>query len=259
MRYLIYLLVIVNLAYFYWQTVPGVSDTGVSRELPPLPGNTRRLMTLQELKEQQEKSEKQQAVEVSDSNALTELQSPVTLQELKESQDKPEEPQAVEISDIEALTESQPPGTGLPLSCYALGPFMAESEVQVTESRLDELELESTRRTAEVKEQIGYWIYLPPMERKQALAIKAKLDDNRDKEYYIGKENLISLGAFKGKLRADRRMKQLHKIGIEPVLQPRYATRNVFWLDIDKGLAGDDQDRLRSGLPDLDLQEQACR
>ncbi|MEN8107725.1 MAG: hypothetical protein ABFS22_06930 [Pseudomonadota bacterium] len=226
MRYLIYLLVIVNLAYFYWQTVPGVSDTGVSRELPPLPAHTRRLMTLQELKEQQEKSEKQLAVEV---------------------------------SAFEALTELQSPGAGLPLSCYALGPFMAESEVQATESRLDELELESTRRTTEMKEKIGYWIYLPPMERKQALAIKAKLDDNRDKEYYIGKENLISLGAFKGKLQADRRMKQLHKIGIEPVLQPRYATRNVFWLDIDKNLAGDDQDRLRSGLPELDLQEQVCR
>ena len=102
-------------------------------------------------------------------------------------------------------------------------------------------------------------IYLPAMPREQALEYKAVLDENKDKEYFIGKDNIISLGAFKEKVRADRRMKQLRKIGIRAILEPRYKTRNVFWLDLGEGLTGADRERLRSDLPGVGLERQACR
>jgi hypothetical protein len=49
MKHLLYLLVVVNLVYFSWHMLQGMSDEETARELPPLPPDTRRLMTLQEL------------------------------------------------------------------------------------------------------------------------------------------------------------------------------------------------------------------
>ena len=57
MKHLLYLLIVLNSVYFAWHMVHGMSDGEVVRELPPLPPDTRRLMTLQELQEQREKEE----------------------------------------------------------------------------------------------------------------------------------------------------------------------------------------------------------
>ena len=69
----------------------------------------------------------------------------------------------------------------------------------------------------------------------------------------------MSLGAFKDKARADRRMRQLRKIGIEAILEPRYRMREVTWLDLAVGLSETGHEQLVSELPESDIQPRACR
>ena len=97
------------------------------------------------------------------------------------------------------------------------------------------------------------------MPRREALEYKAKLDRHKDKEYFIGKDNVLSLGAFREKRRAERRMRQLRKIGIEAVQEPRIKTHNVFWIDIVEGVSASDRDRLAAEMTDVDMQPLDCR
>lgn len=241
MKHLLYLLVVVNLVYFSWHMLQGMSDDGAVRELPPLPSDTRRLMTLQELQDRQKKPEPGRPADNQPSSRAG-------------------YPGASEsLAAIQALTAQQPPGAGLPLSCYSIGPFVAESELNAVAARLEKLELESSQRRQEAEVKIGYWLYLPAMTREEALGYKAVLDEHRDKEYLIGKDNVLSLGAFKEKSRADRRMKDLRKMGITPVLEPRYKIRDVFWLDLVDGISASDRNRLSSDIPESSIKQQACR
>ena len=160
---------------------------------------------------------------------------------------------------IESLTELQPPGSGGAIGCQTLGPIMAVVQLRSLDGKLGELGLESRRRTTGDQKAIGYWVFLPAMERSQALEIKARLDKHKDKDYYIGKDNLISLGIFKVKSRADVRLAQVRKLGLEAVLEARYRKDTVHWLDIDRQSgAAVDLGAVLEEYPGIKLQEQAC-
>ncbi len=241
MKHLLYLLVVVNLVYFSWHMLQGMSDEEAARELPPLPPDTRRLMTLQELQNRQQK-------QAPGGSTVTQPSSRAGSRSGSGS-----------VAAIQTLTGQQPPGAGVPLTCYSVGPFMTETELNAAAARADKLDLESSQHREAAEVQVGYWIYLPAMLREEALDYKARLDKHKDKEYFIGKDNVISLGAFKEKSRANKRMKDLRKIGIKAVLEPRYKTRDVFWLDLADDVSEADRNRLSSGVSGASIKQQACR
>ena len=130
MKHLLYLLVIANLVYFSWHMLPGEGDGGARDELLQVPPDTRRLMTLQELQEQREKE---------DSSAET----------VSPADDRAEAPGEELLSGIESLTTRQPPAAGMPLTCYSIGPFMSDGEVETAAAILEKLELEAAREDGE--------------------------------------------------------------------------------------------------------------
>jgi hypothetical protein len=194
MRHLVYLLLVANLAYFAWSLLnEGV--TGVTqRELPPLPASARPLVTLQEMQQQ------------------------ATI----DGQD---------ATEIDALTMTEPPGAIEPAACQALGPFYVEEEMQALSARLDALGLEPRQRISEDRKQNGYWVYLPAMERAQALQIARRLDALNDHDYYIGKDNYMSLGMFTEITRAEIRLRQMQELGIPAILEARHEKQEVYWLE----------------------------
>lgn len=160
----------------------------------------------------------------------------------------------------EAVTAAQPPGAGLTLACQSLGPFLSTGSLQTAKARLDQAGYPSEQRTSEMDVEIGYWIYLPAMESDKAQEITRLLDSKQDREYYIGKDNLIALGAFKEMSRAQIRLESVRKHGLDPVLEPRYKARTVHWLDIDGPKITDGElPAIMKELPDVQLQGRACR
>ncbi|MEA2094875.1 MAG: hypothetical protein U9P11_09960 [Pseudomonadota bacterium] len=286
MRHLIYLLVVANLIFFLWHSMPGIPEGAIAHDLPQLPPNARRLMTLEEMEQAQKAGEEsrietltdleppgeeqaQKAGEVSRIETLTDLEPPGEEQAQKADEvsgietltdlESPGEEQASDtVSEIVATTDLEPPGASLPLTCHVLGPFQRTSEMQIIENRLSELGFEPKQRSSEMQKQIGYWVYLSAMERKAALQITQMLDKNRDKEYYIGKENFISLGAFKESSRAKMRVSSIRKLGLDPILEPRYTTRTVHWLDLDGLVREGDLGMIREEYPDVQIQERVC-
>ena len=169
MRHVVYMLVVVNLVFLGWNIFQSQTAMQLERDSPALSETAVPLVTLQE---------KEQAA-------------------------------ADEISVIDAITSNEPPGAGAGLVCQTLGPFFARDVMQATEAKLAAMGMEPQQRESERKHPIGYWVYLPEMERGESLRLAQILDDHSDKEYFIGKGNIISLGAFKEMSRARIRLNPL--------------------------------------------------
>ena len=227
MRHLVYLLLVANLVYFGWNVFESRSMIEAERPLPPLPATVSPLVTLQE-------REAEESVMV-------------------------EESVMDDVSIIEDLTEEQPPGAGAVVLCQALGPFLALDELQAVENRLVHLGLQPTQRELQGKKLTGYWVYLPAMSQEEVQSVLAILKKHKDKEYYVGKKNFISLGTFRGMARAERRLKETRKMGLDAILQERIVTQSSWWLDIQSdGSATEELNSLVEARPDLQLVDLAC-
>jgi hypothetical protein len=191
MRYVIFLLVAMNCAYFSWQVFLNVPDKPIQRSLTPLPPDVRRLVTLGESDARQPPSENR---------------------------------------NIEDLTATQPPEAVLQMTCQALGPFLAESELKPFEKRIDRLGLTASPQTRYQREQVGYTVLFPSMEYKQALQIKDKLEKENIMAHFIGLDNVLSLGAFRDKSRAENTLARAQALGLDPRIEPGYAKRSTYWL-----------------------------
>jgi len=220
MRYVIFLLVVMNCAYFSWQVFLDGPVKPVQRLLPPLPLDVRRLVTIQERDAQQSTSETRK---------------------------------------IEGLTATQPPGAVMPLSCQALGPFLAQSELTKFEKRLNRLGLTARSQTRYQREQVGYTVLLTSAGYDEALQNKRRLEKEDITASFIGVNNTLSLGAFRDKSRAETILARAQALGLHPRIEPGYAKRSTYWLVIQ---GHEDQDESLAGLTrkhsGLRLESMAC-
>jgi hypothetical protein len=191
MRYVILILVAMNLAYFSWQVFLIEPLKPVERSLPPLPPDVRRLVTLEERAARQPQSE---------------------------------------IREIEVLTATQPPGAVLPLHCQALGPFLTESELKPFEKQLDRLGLTAKPQIRYQREQVGYTVLIPSEGYEDAIQVKRRLEKENIAASIIGVDNVLSLGVFRGKLLAEKTLARAQALGLDPHLEPGYAQRSIYWL-----------------------------
>jgi hypothetical protein len=205
MRYVIYMLVAVNCAYFSWQVLLNGLIEPVEHSLPSLPPDVRRLVTLEEKAARQSRSE---------------------------------------IREIEDLTATQPPGAVLPLLCQALGPFLAESELKPLKKQLDRLGLTARPRIRYQREKVGYSVLMPSVEYEEALQIKHWLEKENIVANFIGVDNVLSLGVFRDRLHAENTLARAQALELHPHIEPSYAQRSTHWLVFqrsdkqDAGLAG---------------------
>jgi len=221
MKYLVYLMVLANVAYLGWNIHLNQTAGDVVREPPALPAGVTPLVTLQELERRQEHTEA--------------------------------------VSGVEALTTSQPPGAGAALTCQAIGPFLAMGDLQSVSEELRLHGVQAQQRTAEIQKPNGFWVYLPAMKRGQVLRAVKTLEDNKDREYYVGKGNFLSLGTFDEMARAEIRFKQVRKLGFDPILEARYQTSTEYWLDIDAHTpVTDELDAIMQDHPGLKMQDTTC-
>lgn len=210
MRYLIYLLVIANLVFWAWYPAPPPPmprDAALS-----LPPGVESLVLLRE-REQDPKP--------------AETDPPLA-----------SEPQASEAPGDDVPLEETPPepepvAEEVPVDrCYSIGPFMAAEDQAAAAASLRRAGLEVKPRSSDVQEPIGYWVYLPAMASEEARRVAAALTRQGVSDYFIGKQNYISLGAFSAKPAAEERRRQITALGYEPRLDPRFRTRTAFWLDV---------------------------
>ena len=131
----------------------------------------------------------------------------------------------------------QPTQAVVKRSCYTLGPFMNDDDLSEAAKALIQSGRPIEKRASDKKEQIGYWVFIPPFSTREAALSKGEeLKLLGEKHLYVVKEpekykNSISLGVFKGKSNAERRYRQMKNLGYEVKLEGRYRQDPVYWID----------------------------
>lgn len=292
MRFLVYLLLLANVAVFVWfQTHP--PQPPAEQPPPPLPPGIERLVLL---------SERPAAAQASGQPAVEEPQQqavgqPGAVQMTESSgQDSPgtagtataeaapeggtqetSEPAAPPVSAEAAATEVKtvsPPepvpgtapavevGTAPAPVCRTIGPFADPDAAARLARQLSQQGFGATVRDAGIREPSGYWVYLPAMPRAEARRIVDDLKAHGVKDYFVGKQHYISLGIFSRKHKAGLRQEQIRKLGYDAVLERRYRTRKVYWIDVEEQgqelQASSVWQTLQSQNPEAQLQQIDC-
>ena len=118
--------------------------------------------------------------------------------------------------------------------CHSIGPFPDRQRLNAAMEHLSEFDLNLTVRTSQIEQPSGYWVYLAAMPRAEARAIVRELEAKGVQDYFLGRQNVISLGIFSAKRMADERAREIARLGYEPILEPRFLTREVFWIDLQE-------------------------
>lgn len=232
MRWIFYSLLAFNLGILLWYTQIQVGDE-VMRVPPPQEG-VKQLMLLSEQQETDRSSQ--------ESTVLVDIEASKTTL-YPEEDSVPQIPEIEINGEIDAhVAESYP-------VCNTIGPFKQERRVDETEKRLRETGFITGRRSKTEQELFGYRVYLPSLGDKEAAKEAARELDKHDiRDYFIihGEEdklNGISLGLFRNKNGAIRRMAQVRRFGFQPIMEIRNREQTIYWLDIQA-----DQGRLTDAL-----------
>ncbi len=142
-------------------------------------------------------------------------------------------------------------GTGLPVAaiqplseqgaesarqCMTLGPLdtraRAAQIMQALQSKVSTIQF----HTQQAQVSRGWWVYLPPMKRReQALEAARTLASKGVRDYYVisagERENTISLGLFRNPNNARRRLAAIAAMGFQPRLTQRIEQVRQYYVD----------------------------
>lgn len=183
--------------------------------------------------------------------------------ELSESQGE----SAHEASSAAAGAETSPTPEPAQMSkhaCYTVGGFDSEPDLLPVSQWLDKKGATATARTREEQRQLGYRVYLPPLESRVAAAVQIErmkgegiTDIVRISDGEL--DDGIALGVYRTEAAARRRAAKIRASGYQPDVAPRYESRETWVLDVklEAGAAADPATFAQS-FPNLHLEETPC-
>lgn len=232
MRYLVIFLVLANLVYFLWHLNFPAQKPAATSPLPLEPG-VDRLVLLSE-RPLAEPIAKPIEVSVDEKAAETigQQSADVTVHTETQAHTDGTESSSEETQGHDAELESISSEPGL--VCHTVGPLVDTADVTSISEKLSQHGFQLNVRGGKVREPRGYWIYMPAMPASEARSIVADLDAQGMKDYFIGKDNHVSLGIFSSEEKAVRRLKRVKELGYEAQLGQRYRNRAVYWLDVEQ-------------------------
>ncbi len=249
MRYLVYILVLANLAYFGWHQYSPAEKPPEMKPVPLAPG-IEPLVLLSERPGAEPPA-------VAAIKKTGKVRQPVETAET-------ETESIIEYSAPAQVEATQDAVAGLEPGrvCQTIGPLLDKNDAASISAQLYQQGYQPAVRGGEVREPSGYRVYMPAMPAGEARAIVNDLNASGMKDYFIGKRNHISLGIFSSKRKAQTRLKRIKTLGYDAVLDQRYRTRTVFWLDIEEQeqslLSSEFWDRIQTQYADIRVQRVSC-
>ncbi|MDQ7015949.1 MAG: SPOR domain-containing protein [Gammaproteobacteria bacterium] len=134
-------------------------------------------------------------------------------------------------------TESEELKRSLPKRCFSLGPFISVDAVKTATAKLLEKQIKVTQRDLNERYLNSYQVYLSALPSlAKAKKVTEQLKQKKIRDYYIilkrgAQRYAISLGLFKDKKHALRRMTLVKRRGFQPKMLSRFRTRQLYWLD----------------------------
>lgn len=212
-RIIFFLLLLANLVLLLWYTQ--VAPRAGSADTPAVPAE-KRLVLLQE-------HQQRQAAQAAPQQSTQPLEIP----DVQLAQE-----------ELQPPAQTQSPNAPAP-TCHTIGPFTDLDRARIVSERIQRLGAKVTRRNKTEQEQYGYRVFLPPYRtREEAAAATQRLAKNGIQDYFIISDeehkNGISLGLFRKKTGAIRRMEQVSRFDFKPQMEIRYRDNTIYWLDYEQ-------------------------
>jgi hypothetical protein len=121
--------------------------------------------------------------------------------------------------------------------CVSIGPFVSMQLADKAQARLTEVQQVATRRNEERKLESGYWVYLAPFDnRKQAERRLKEVERLGVRDVLIMPDAdgnpAISLGLFTQADNAQKRLQELAEKGVQAQQQTRHRIESLVWFDL---------------------------
>lgn len=139
---------------------------------------------------------------------------------------------AVDVSAVNTEDGLIPPR----FFCFTLGPFSDNQVTEEIKQQLREFTEKLETRVIEENELHRYAVYLETKSYDDAVVISKSLAQQSVTDFYImtkdGKKR-VSLGYFKEKAYADKRIQRLTGLGYRPQTETIFRRYQLYWLDYD--------------------------
>jgi hypothetical protein len=122
-------------------------------------------------------------------------------------------------------------------SCISIGPMPNRLVVDEATSALTRAGFMATQRTAQGSVWLGHWVYIDAIATQaEANEIVRVLGANGISEAYViadgANGNIVSLGVFTVRQRAEQRLSDARALGYPAVVADRSQPGSVYWLDV---------------------------
>lgn len=173
-----------------------------------------------------------------------------------------ESPQASgEAADGAGAGSAQTPPPG-PSQCHALGPFGTRRAALAAVDQLTARQVDAQVREISAVEP-RYWVYLPPFVSRSAAfageqALRAKGIEDIQVLAGNGVENGISLGLYRDKGSAERRIRQIRALGYAPKMDVLQRSQVSYWVEAPAHAAREPSWAQAIREPGIRLELRAC-
>ena len=120
--------------------------------------------------------------------------------------------------------------------CRTVGPFTDRQAAEALEQSLQVYARQITVRVINESEPYRYWVYLPVKNKEEAVEFARILAEKQVTDYYImgsGDDSRVSLGRFKEKTYADKRLQQIKEFGLGVESEVIFKQYQLNWLDYE--------------------------
>lgn len=247
MKYLFFLLVLLNIVFCLWETGAGRPST--EEQQVKAPPAEERIMLVKELAEVSGKNPEPPAQPQPQAGAQTQTSSPppqsieavIAAHPPAPPVQAPSEPAPV-AAETSATTTTQAKGDSPPPAgeekgeaCHRLGPYASAKQAQVALDMLGTRQGQVLKKSTEVEN--GYVILYPPTDSLEtARANRKMLVEKGFKDAWVVEQgensHAISLAVVHDKDQADEAVSRYQAQGIQVLLKPRIGLANRWWLEV---------------------------
>lgn len=253
-------MVVLNIIFFSWQLAR--SDDPVPTTKSNSENKNSRYQTITLLHESSQ-------LNVSNSRSIsapTSVTRFATKQNAKQTPVTPSKNKSISSRLGEARKEKEKLAKNEIVSCFKLGPYNVKLNAENALARTKSYGAVVNLYSEEKRERFRYWVLIPTRSKQAALKkIKSFKEKGIDDVYLIRegkKKDNISLGIFRERSTAKKRIQQLQKLGFGPVVEKHYKVRNEFWLTIKETvrgpLSGKAWEDIMGDIDDIVKSEESC-
>ena len=148
--------------------------------------------------------------------------------------------------------------------CYSVGPLKDEAQIAAVRDWLLAMGGDPVLRVDERRELDRYWVYFPPLaSREEALKEVERMRAEGLEDVIAVSSgdmvNAISLGVFSQRDTLRRRLRDLEVRGYQPSIMPRYTVEKLSWFDVSFEQGEQlTQDEVGARFADVELLEASC-